>query len=117
MGQGTCAFCEKRLTDHDGSIVYDVYEKEALINYHKKFLKQDNPELDSIVFGSEEIDYYILWLCEDCKTANVWSQNSDKYRAFKLTEDLSKKIDLNEIKKLQEIFIIHSLDDTSNIYY
>ena len=116
LGQGTCAFCEKRLTDHDGSIVYDVYEKEALINYHKKFLKQDNPELDSIVFGSEEIDYYILWLCEDCKTANVWSQNSDKYRAFKLTEDLSKKIDLNEIKKLQEIFIIHSLDDTSNIY-
>lgn len=36
--------------------------------------------------------------------------------AFKLTEDLNKQIDLNEVRKLQEIFIIHSLDDTSNIY-
>lgn len=116
MGQGTCAFCRKRLTDHDGSIVYEVYEKEELINYNKKYLKQENPELDSVIFGSEEIDYYILWLCDNCKTANVWAQNSDKYRAYKLTKKHYKKIELQEIKKLQEIFVVHALDDTSNIY-
>lgn len=37
MGQGTCAFCNKRLTDHDGSIVYFVYNREDLLNYNENF--------------------------------------------------------------------------------
>lgn len=116
MGQGTCAFCNKRLTDHDGSIVYFVYNREDLLNYNEKFLKQDNPHLDSIIFGYEDLDDYILWLCDDCKTANVWSQNFDEYGAFKLKAGVDKTLDLNEIRKFQEILIIHALDDTSNIY-
>lgn len=116
MGQGTCAFCNNRMTDHDGSIVYFVYKKEDLLNYNKKFLKQENPAINSIIFGSENPDDYILWLCDNCKTANVWSQNSDEYGAFKLKACVDKTLDLNEIRKFQEIFIIHALDDTSNIY-
>lgn len=116
MGQGTCALCSGRLTDHDLSIVYSVYKKEDLLDYNQKYLHSEHAELDAIIFGDEMLDDVNLWLCDKCKTANTWSFSSNRYRAYQLKKEIREDVDLDQIRKLQEIFIIHALEETEHIY-
>lgn len=112
-----CSVCRNIMRDHDGSIVYNVYTKIELIDYINTNLNKENPELLDIIYYGESIlqnDYF--WKCNKCQTVYLWDGKTGKcIGEYLKVDDFSVDIDLKNIEKLDEIFIINSNDNTDDL--
>ena len=116
-----CYICRNILRDHDGSIVFDVYTKEELQDFNRKYLNQENPKLEDIVFHEDyELFNDYFWKCDRCQSVYLWdvedSSNPNKCRVYSMTDISKISITLDQVKQLEEILIINLNDNTDDLY-
>lgn len=103
--------CGKDMWDGDGHIVYDVFNKNDLIEYiqNGKMNNKFKDIYDNYSTFYEDNAYF--WLCDECKTVHLWS-STPKYcaRTYKLRKKI-QKISIENIKKLNEYFVIGINED------
>lgn len=98
--------CGADMWDGDGHIVYDIFSFKDLKDYiANDDTKTSDDAYEEMAPFYEDNDYF--WLCDNCKTAHLWSYKPEYcYRKFKLKKSLDK-ISIDEIKKLNEYLVMN----------
>ena len=98
--------CGANMWDGDGHIVYDIFSFKDLKDYiANDDTKNFDDAYEEMASFYEDNNYF--WLCDDCKTAHLWSYKPEYcYRKFELTKSLDK-ISIDEIKKLNEYLVMN----------